>query len=145
VKAYAHLVAALLSLLSAQAIACTCSVPIGDQPVTDTNEHWMSAFASSSEIIVLARVASVASQEPTHKEIAGTAVLEVRESFKSKLDRTITVKSSFCQGFPLKVGEVRVFFIGPKGTIRGCSEYRHRMDLEELLARLRRWRHGSAT
>jgi hypothetical protein len=144
-KAFALVAAGVLSIGSAQSLACSCTTVVVDTTPDREKQRWLAEMAGGSETVVLARITYVAPYSDGAGNVGQYGVLEVREVLKGSPPPTIEVTTGWCVNLVLNVEEERVFFIVPGGRVQGCSEYRHAMTDEDVAMTLRKWRRESAT
>jgi hypothetical protein len=119
---------------SAPALACSClGVAEGSE------ESWVKEVADAASTIVLAEVTSVTGR------YGNAGQLKVQQIFKGEKVSVKDISTGMCQNFPLKKGDVRVFFIEANGEVCGCSNYDYRMSNAQVVTILKRFLKRAAT
>jgi hypothetical protein len=90
-----------------------------------------------SHQVFVARVKAVSPGRKTRYGLGDSADIEVTMPIKGSANLK-TLDTTFCQNFPLKAGDTRVFFVDANGVIVGCSDYRYFTTDAELISVLRR-------
>jgi hypothetical protein len=112
---------------SSPALACSClGVAAGAE------ESWVREKADAAPTIVLAEVVS------TTGRFENAGQLKVQQTFKGDKVPVRAISTGMCQDFPLKKGDVRVFFIQTNGEVCGCSNYDYRMSNAQVVTILKR-------